>query len=419
MLETYMAGWDSKPADRLIFTRKSQAAHQRVYEDMKARGYRPLIVAGTEGLLFVQSPTFCSIWEKNDGRGWTTQHAIADADYQAKFNQLKADGWRPVSVTASGSASTRFCSVWERNDGRGWSAAHGVRANDYQREFDQNAGRGLRPISVCPYKSGRNLLYATVWDNSPCEDWRARHNLSLIEFDGAADQYAAEGFIMISGGVARVDGRDWYAGIWEKRSGLRGAVRQAFDHESLMEYNEEMKGNGRTMRTIAVTSLSGENDALLDFTMQQQPKSLWCWATSASMISNYYGIPMTPCQLVNLDFGTNRCCGNDPFTDTVNCNNGGDLGRVLGKIAMHKSSTSTKATFNNLAGELRAGRPVGMHLTWKGGGEHYFVITGCQIGNLVRLADPGSGTSSWVPHAQMLSNSSYDWTGTTYTKRPV
>jgi hypothetical protein len=417
--ETYTAGWDSTSGDRRIgYYRLSQRDHQLAFESMAGTGYRPVTIGGHQDMF--GGSRFCSLWEKTDGRAWGTNHGIAIGDFQSLLDRQKREGMRPVFISCYGGSRGVFVNaIWERDDGPVWNAQFGIAEADYQRLFDDRQREKLRPRSVSPYVADGKFYYATVWDNTPSAGWTAHHGMSLDAFNTATDNLNAAGRALISGGSARSGNREIFAGIWVVQPGARCQSRQAMDLETLLNVDREMRANGLEIRSVSSTAYGSEKEALLNFTMQRQGKSNWCWVACASSIANYYGKSTghSQCDLVNLDFGRSDCCGSDPATNDLPCNNGGDAGRILGKIHMLNRSAG-RLTYAAIETELLANRPIAMHLGWTGGGEHVVVMTGCQTGQLIRLSDPSNGQSRWEPYSQMTNNTVYNWMHSALTRRP-
>jgi hypothetical protein len=419
LFETYIAGWDSTTHEpRIAHFRLSQQEHQQVFDSKVRSGYRLVNISGQQDPLGASS--FCSLWEKNDGRAWATNHGIAIKDFQGLIDQQKRNGMRPVFINGYGGSRGVFMNaIWEPDNGPAWNAQFGIGENDYQAQFDARGREGLRLRSVSPYVENGKLLYATVWDNTPSSGWVARHNMSLNDFNTATDQLNASGSVLICGGSAKVGSREVFAGLWSSRPGSRSQTRQAMDLDTLLRVNQEMRADGLQLHALSGTALGAEKETLLNFTIQKQCRTNWCWVACASSIANYYGIGSnhSQCQLINLDFGSTICCGDAPITYEVNCNNGGDLARILKKIGLFNRKDA-KVPYATIEAELLANRPVGIHVNWATGGQHVLVLTGCQTGELVRMSDPSNATSSWVPYSQMVNNSVYTWAGTALTKKP-
>jgi hypothetical protein len=71
-------------------------------------------------------------------------------------------------------------------------------ARDYQKPFDELAGKGYRPVLVNGYAIGGNDYYAAIWEQKTEDDWAARHTLPTQCFQKAFDEFAHNGYRLVS-----------------------------------------------------------------------------------------------------------------------------------------------------------------------------------------------------------------------------
>jgi hypothetical protein len=157
----------------------------------------------------------------------------------------------------------------------------------------------------------------------------------------------------------------------------------------------------------------------LNFNMQPQTQSNWCWAATSTSVSVFYSSlsPWTQCKVANGELGYSNCC-NSPVPSP--CNVGWYLDKALTRTENLVTVTGP-ATFDQVRSEIQAGRPVGARIGWSGGGGHFMCIYGCDtIGGTeyFDIDDPIFGKNQ--PTVATFSSSyqgSGSWTHTYYTKR--
>ncbi len=157
----------------------------------------------------------------------------------------------------------------------------------------------------------------------------------------------------------------------------------------------------------------------LNFNMQPQTQSNWCWAATSSSVSHYYSAysPWTQCKVANGELGYSNCC-NSPVPSP--CNVSWYLDRALTRTENFVTVTGP-ATFEQVRSEIEAGRPVGARIGWSGGGGHFMCIYGCDViagTQYFDIDDPIYAKNS--PTVATFSSSyqgSGTWTHTYYTKR--
>jgi hypothetical protein len=126
--------------------------YQQMLTDLDSQGYVLTHVSGYRVGVGVQ---FAGIWEKQSGVVWQTLFGLTSSQYQKKFDELGAAGMRPVCVSGySDSGIARYAAIWRRDSGGPWQARHGLDAAHYQSTFDQLSAQGLRPVQISGYGEG-------------------------------------------------------------------------------------------------------------------------------------------------------------------------------------------------------------------------------------------------------------------------
>src|SRR5690348_4281262 len=88
------------------------ATHQQRVDELSNAGFCPvsLGVYGDPG-----DARYNAVWLQRPGPAWWAVHNLSAADYQAKFNELTAEGYAPTIVTATGPVERAiFAAVFER-----------------------------------------------------------------------------------------------------------------------------------------------------------------------------------------------------------------------------------------------------------------------------------------------------------------
>ncbi len=154
---------------------------------------------------------------------------------------------------------------------------------------------------------------------------------------------------------------------------------------------------------------------VLNFNMQAQLQSQWCWSAVATSTSLYYDANSgwTQCTLVNAELGQTTCCANGA---TVACNQpwilDGALSRT-GNLDRWQAGTQPAAA---IGAELLAGRSLGVRIGWAGGGGHFVIINGLE-GDMVVVSDPAFGVSTMTLGAFTASyQGNGSWTHSYFTE---
>jgi hypothetical protein len=155
----------------------------------------------------------------------------------------------------------------------------------------------------------------------------------------------------------------------------------------------------------------------LDFAMQHQQQTNWCWAAVSTSVALFYdpASTWTQCAVANGELNRNDCCGTGASGP---CNVYGFLDSSLTRVGHLDHMTSSSSTFAQAQTEIDGGRPLCARTAWSGGGAHFLAIIGYRLlDEMLAVDDPWYGKSD-VSYATF--NSSYQgsgsWTHSYFTR---
>ena len=205
----------------------SSADYQSEFNRWVGAGYRLVSVSGYDD---AGAERYAAIWRKVSGPSWQARHGMTSQQYQATFNQLVAQGYRPVLVNGYEVGGTaRFAAIFELGGSAAWVARHDLTSAQYQAEFDTRVAQGYRLLHVSGYTSGGAERYAAVWERSPGPAARAFHGLTSSQYQSLFNQMTSQGYRPTLVSAYRVGGTDKYAGILEKSSSYPWYARHDLD----------------------------------------------------------------------------------------------------------------------------------------------------------------------------------------------
>lgn len=128
-------------------------------------------------------------------------------------------------------------------------------------------------------------------------------------------------------------------------------------------------------------------EAAVDFIIQRQDQTNWCWAAGSVSVATYFGmLDLSQCDLVNNQLAQTTCCrfGNSPA-----CDRPWYPDRSLSAVRCYAGFRRGPLDMATLFTELVAGRPVGIGIHWRQGGGHFVIAIGADTsaGTMV-IADP-------------------------------
>ncbi len=199
---------------------------------------------------------FAAIWESSGGKAFQSRHGLDAYTYQLAFDQLKANGFRPITVTGySEGRSARFAGVWTPDDHSvAWEAHHALTADDYQTTFTALAGQDYRLVDVSGYAVAGSPRYAALWERRAGADWQAHHGMNAAQFQQMLTTLTAQGYVLTRVSGYRVGVGVQFAGIWEKQSGTAWQMLFGLTGAEYQKKFDELLGAG--MRPVCVSGYS-------------------------------------------------------------------------------------------------------------------------------------------------------------------
>ena len=74
---------------------------------------------------------------------WESYRDMSESTYEAKLDELKTKGLRPVDVEIQGGSSRKFAGVWRKNnDGRAWEVRTKLTDSEFSAKWDEMKSKG-------------------------------------------------------------------------------------------------------------------------------------------------------------------------------------------------------------------------------------------------------------------------------------
>lgn len=105
-------------------------------------------------------------------------HGVPAVTHQERIDQLSSLGYRPISLSVSGNPDdARYSAVWIQRSGPAWWAVHGLSAAEYQARFDELVAQGYAPVLVSATGAANRAIFTALFEKGVTTPWFARHNL--------------------------------------------------------------------------------------------------------------------------------------------------------------------------------------------------------------------------------------------------
>lgn len=192
------------------------ADYQTTFNQLTQQGYYPVLV---NGYATAAGPRFACIFQNGATDPWVARHDLTSAQYQAAFNQFTGQGY--VLDWVSGyfdGTEDLYAAIWRKPSSTpAWQARNGLTSTDYQNTFNQLVAEGYKPVVVCGYSDGTQDRYAAIFRQIPgVPAWQARHGLTSAQYQATFDQLVAQGYRLELVNGYSVAGQDRFAAIWTK-----------------------------------------------------------------------------------------------------------------------------------------------------------------------------------------------------------
>ncbi|MEW2402524.1 hypothetical protein [Streptomyces sp. NPDC046862] len=218
--QRFAAIWEQSPGPSFhAMHGLTSGQYQQRFNDLVSQGFRPVNVSGySSGGIDL----FAAIFEQRQGPAFQARHGLTASQYQQTFNDLVAQGFRPVDVNGylSAGGGDRFTAIFEQRPGPSFEARHGLTASQYQQTFNDLVSQGFRPLHVSGYSSGGVDLFAAIFEQRQGPAFQARHGLTASQYQQTFNDLVAQGFRPVDvNGYLSAGGGDRFTAIFEQRPG--------------------------------------------------------------------------------------------------------------------------------------------------------------------------------------------------------
>ena len=148
-----------------------------------------------------------TVFEQGAIGPWVARHGLTAAQYQAAFDEYLGQGYALnwVSGYFNGSQDL-YAAIWVKDASiPAWQARHGLTSDQYQAFFNQVTSQGYKPIVVCGYSDGAVDRYAAIFRHiAGAPAWQARHGLARHCCRRAGETRPAVSHVTVQSVLSRV-----------------------------------------------------------------------------------------------------------------------------------------------------------------------------------------------------------------------
>jgi hypothetical protein len=159
--------------------------YQNLFELKKRDGYRPVWIDGFQHRAGVSTDSYNTtmfnvIFEKaTEGQAWQAFHGLTGASYQAKFNELTADGYRLEFIESYvDNGAARYAPIFVKKSGPAYVATHGKPIANWQAYFNDKVADGYRLVNRSVIMVNGNKYVTALFDKKDVGSWVSKSNLT-------------------------------------------------------------------------------------------------------------------------------------------------------------------------------------------------------------------------------------------------
>jgi CubicO group peptidase (beta-lactamase class C family) len=199
------------------------AQYQTEFNNWLSKGYR---VTSLSGYTKAGQELYTAIWEKKAGPAWAAKHGLSAAAYQTAFTEMSNQGYRLQTISGYAvGGQAKFAAVWDKSSGGAWAAKHNMTAAQYQQAFNENSDKGYRLQYVSGYVINGTEYFAAIWEKKSGPAMAAKHNMTATQYQQAFNENTSKGYTLKLVSGYEKNGTDLFAAIWEKTNSPLWASR--------------------------------------------------------------------------------------------------------------------------------------------------------------------------------------------------
>jgi cytochrome c biogenesis factor len=203
---------------------------------------------------------YAALWDKSASSAWVARHGMTSDQYQAEFDKYVGQGYRLVQVSGYGlNGKDYYAAIWDKSPSAAWVARHRMTSAEYQAEFDKYVGQGYRLVQVSGYGVNGKDYYAAIWDKSPSTAWVARHGMTSDQYQAEFDKYVGQGYRLVQVSGYGVNGKDYYAAIWDKSPSGAWVARHRMTSAQYQAEFDKYVGQGYRLVQVSGYRVNGSN----------------------------------------------------------------------------------------------------------------------------------------------------------------
>ena len=171
---------------------QTAAKYQQRFDDAERDGYQPVFV---ESYLSNGNVRYIVVFRKNLPGRFLARHGMTTEQHEDELDNAKKAGLNPVCVSVVSVQGQRRYTVLYRSETIGrWQVRSRVQERDYQALFDESRADGRSPVYLQAYVHDGQAWLSTIFASEGGGAFRARHGMSSADFQQQWEAATGAGF---------------------------------------------------------------------------------------------------------------------------------------------------------------------------------------------------------------------------------
>lgn len=204
--------------DWASFRGLNSSTYQKTLSQMRTKGMRPVDVEITGG----NSRTYAVVFRQNkDRRAYDLKTGLTSEQYNTKWKDMKAKGFRPVDQESHIYKGKRYYgALWIKNtENYKWVSFRNITSDSYGKRFKEYSDKGYMPVDVDAYKVGSEIRYSVIWvENKQRKQWTQYRNMSASTFGTRFQEMRKKGYRLLDTESYQNGRSQLYAAIYVKEN---------------------------------------------------------------------------------------------------------------------------------------------------------------------------------------------------------
>jgi uncharacterized cupin superfamily protein len=151
---------------------------------------------------------------------FSAYHGVTAGKQTERLNTLRNQGYRPITLTVDNAAAPRYGAVWVKTPTAGpeWVMYRGMTSSGYQNRFNARIAEGYRPTSVSATGSGNDAVFAAIFEKIPGR-FTAKHDLNADQFAASNATAARRGYVLTALNAYGTANDPRYIAVWTQAPG--------------------------------------------------------------------------------------------------------------------------------------------------------------------------------------------------------